>query len=269
MIFRRLPGRPVLPHSFISMPDRRQAGGVDCPPPGTPPLCLLAVQAGAERSCEAARSGKKMNALMWRLRPLTKGIPSSGPFHVTPSPEGWPSAPSRRSHTQTRGRGPPVCPPPPDGKRTGQDCRPAVQTKAQRTTLIDPRPCARLQWRPGALQVAGPLGGAGIATGSDITAPSAKVMAGSSVARIGRAVTIPDVPGPLRVGQCAAVTGRAANAPKPALPRRAAQDFRHQRRRNRHDAREADPSAQGRCGCQRAVPARPRYPQGRWQSEGP
>lgn len=33
-------------------------------------------------------------------------------------------------------------PPPPDGKRTGQDCRPAVQTKAQRTAPIDPRPCA-------------------------------------------------------------------------------------------------------------------------------
>lgn len=63
------------------------------------------------------------------------------------------------------------------------------------------------------------MGGASIATGSDITDPSAKVMAGSRVTRIGRVVTVPDTPGPLRVFPGAAVIGRAANAPSPTLPR--------------------------------------------------
>lgn len=106
--FPAVAGKTCFPHFFMDMPDRWRAGGVDCPPPGTPPLCLLAVQAGAERSCEAARPGKKMNALMWRLRPLTKGIPWSGPLHITPSPKGWPGAPSRRSHAPVRGRGPSI-----------------------------------------------------------------------------------------------------------------------------------------------------------------
>ena len=96
------------PHFFTNMPDRWQAGGVDCPPPGTPPLRLLAVQARAEMSCDTARSGKKMNALRWHPPLLTRGPLWSGPLHVTPNPEGWPSAPSRRSHAPTRGRGPSV-----------------------------------------------------------------------------------------------------------------------------------------------------------------
>ena len=90
-------GPGCLLHPAGDKPDRTQAGRVDCPRPGIPPLYPPPVLDGAAKSCGFARFAKTAKAMRRRLRPFTGGPLWPGSLHVTSSPGRWPGTPSHRS----------------------------------------------------------------------------------------------------------------------------------------------------------------------------